>query len=70
MMNFNDAFIESAAKIGLLEVGASEEEIDEIMTDKSNLRAMLTWSSHRLWARVRLAQLRARHAEQEMESGR
>jgi len=58
MSSLRDGFLDAAGRIALLQVGASDSEMEEIL-NSNNLEAMLTWENHRQWARVALSQLRA-----------
>lgn len=55
--------IAAAAEIALNKVGATEEESQQILAEQ-DLRNLLTWPEHRLWARTVLAQLRAKHVDE------
>lgn len=54
-----------AAIAALSEVGASDQEIDEI-TNTNDIYEITTWDNHRIWARAKLVLLRARDVDHRM----
>lgn len=63
MRSLRDSLVWMAGLKALRDVGASEEEAEEALSS-TNVQNLTTWEDHRLWARVVLAQHRARLADE------